>query len=149
MHNQIRQFNLRLSKPVPRTCSEDARGYLFQGRFFSCVLDEPHLVAAARYVELNPVRAKMVDKPWDYEWSSAGFHSGRKKTDLLVVDKTLKGLVKDWNELLAVDDAKGNEILRSGVKTGRPIGSEMFLRTIEDLTGRDLSKHKPGRPAKK
>ena len=31
------------------------RGYLFQGRFASCVLDESHLIAAARYVGLNPV----------------------------------------------------------------------------------------------
>jgi putative transposase len=40
--------------------SDGVRGYLFQGRFGSCVLDERHLLAAARYVELNPVSAGMV-----------------------------------------------------------------------------------------
>ena len=40
--------------------SSGARGYLFQGRFGSCVLDEPHLMAAARYTELNPVAAGIV-----------------------------------------------------------------------------------------
>jgi len=49
-------------------------GHLWQGRFFSCVLDELHVYAAVRYVENNPVRANMVDKPEDYKWSSAGAH---------------------------------------------------------------------------
>jgi putative transposase len=40
-------------------------GWLWQGRFASCPLDEPHLVAAARYVELNPVRAGLVERPGD------------------------------------------------------------------------------------
>jgi len=40
-----------------RNFAEGVRGYLFQGRFGSCVLDEKHLAAAVRYVENNPVRA--------------------------------------------------------------------------------------------
>ena len=39
---------------------EKWRGYLWQGRFASFVMDEPYLLAAARYVELNPVRARLV-----------------------------------------------------------------------------------------
>ena len=50
------------------------RGYLWQGRFFSCALDEPHLYAAMRYVEKNPVRAKMIERAEDYRWSSARAH---------------------------------------------------------------------------
>jgi putative transposase len=53
---------------------EGVRGYLFQGRFSSVVLDERHLMAAARYVELNPMRAHMVAHAWEYAWSSAAFH---------------------------------------------------------------------------
>jgi putative transposase len=52
-------------------------GHLWQGRFFSYVLDETYLMAAMRYVERNPVRAKMVEKPWQWEWSSAAAHVGR------------------------------------------------------------------------
>jgi putative transposase len=52
------------------------RGYLFQGRFSSCVLDESHLMAAARYMELNPVRAGLVTVAWEYPWSSARFSHG-------------------------------------------------------------------------
>jgi len=127
---------------------QDVRGYLFQGRFGSCVLDEAHLLAAARYVYQNPVRAKMVRKPWDYEWSSARFHVGECTLDPLVTDRTLLGLVTNWREFLSVENAAQDKDIRAGVKTGRPIGSESFLHGIEELTGRDLSKGKPGRPEK-
>jgi putative transposase len=46
------------------------RGHLWQGRFASFVLDEPYLLTAARYVELNPVRAGLVGAPSRYRWSS-------------------------------------------------------------------------------
>ncbi|MFH1114301.1 MAG: hypothetical protein V1792_10295 [Pseudomonadota bacterium] len=52
------------------------RGYLFQGRFDSCVFDESHLMAAARYVEMNPVRAGPVTFHGSIPWSSARFHRG-------------------------------------------------------------------------
>ncbi len=54
---------------------EKVRGYLFQGRFFSCPLDNSHLYSAVRYVERNPVRAKIVKNAWDYNWSSAAYHA--------------------------------------------------------------------------
>jgi putative transposase len=56
--------------------SAGVRGYLFQGRFGSCVLDERHLLAAARYVELNPVNAGIVKDAEQYPWSSARYHLG-------------------------------------------------------------------------
>ena len=62
---------------------EDWRGYLWQGRFSSFPLDEQYLHVAVRYVELNPVRAKLAREPWEYPWSSAKAHI-RGKDDLLV-----------------------------------------------------------------
>ena len=53
---------------------EGWRGHLWQGRFSSFVMDEKYLLAAARYVELNPVRARLVEKPELYPWSSAAAH---------------------------------------------------------------------------
>jgi len=61
-----------------RNFAEGVRGYLFQGRFGSCVLDERHLLAAVRYVETNPVRAGIVNEAWVYAWSSAPFHMEKK-----------------------------------------------------------------------
>jgi len=51
--------------------------HLWQGRFYSCVLDEPHLLVALRYVEKNPVRAGIVEKAWQWKWSSAAAHISR------------------------------------------------------------------------
>jgi len=51
-------------------------GHLWQGRFYSCPLHHDHALEALRYVERNPVRAKMVRLPWEYEWSSAREHVG-------------------------------------------------------------------------
>jgi len=73
---------------------------LFQGRFFSCPLDEQHLLMAVKSVESNPVRAGLTKKAWGYRWSSARYHVGLQKRDLLVGNKDLLGLVKDWKEFL-------------------------------------------------
>ncbi len=51
-------------------------GHLWQGRFYSCPLQFEHALEALRYVERNPVRARMVELPWEYEWSSAREHVG-------------------------------------------------------------------------
>ncbi len=55
---------------------EGWRGHLWQGRFASFVMDEPYLLAAARYVERNPVRARLVSQAADWPWSSAAAHTG-------------------------------------------------------------------------
>ena len=125
------------------------RGYLFQGRFSSCVLDERHLLVAASYVELNPVRAGIVKRAWAYPWSSASFHTGRSRMDPLVKDRKLRGLVSDWDEFLRDATYKEDETIRKMSRTGRPGGDAAFVRLVERLTARDLSKGKPGRPAKK
>jgi len=62
---------------------EGWRGHLWQGRFASLVMDEDHLLTAARYVELNPVRAGLVQAPSRYRWSSAAAHP-RGRDDVLV-----------------------------------------------------------------
>jgi len=128
--------------------SEGVRGYLFQGRFSSCVLDESHLLAAASYVELNPVRAGMVKKAWVYPWSSAAFHVGESETDPLVKDQSLRGLIKDWKDFLAGGSNSKDETIRKMTRMGRPVGGAGFVRLVERLTARDLSQGKPGRPFK-
>jgi len=127
---------------------EGVRGYLFQGRFSSCVLDESHLLAATSYVELNPVRAGIVKKAWVYPWSSAAFHIGQSQEDPLVKDQSLRGLVKDWKDFLAGASSLKDETIRKMTRTGRPDGGAGFARLIERSTSRDLSKGKPGRPFK-
>jgi putative transposase len=128
--------------------SEGARGYLFQGRFGSCVLDEYHLLAAVRYVELNPVRAGISRFAWDYAWSSAAFHMGKVDSDVLVIDKTVRGLVTDWADFFDAGQDPSPDVLRKSTRTGRPVGDRFFVEAMERLTCRSLGRKKPGRKPK-
>lgn len=56
-------------------------GHVWQGRFYSCPLDEDHLWMALRYAELNPVRAGLVSKANLWPWSSAAAHCGGGEAD--------------------------------------------------------------------
>ena len=85
---------------------EGWRGHLWQGRFASFVLDEPHLQTAARYVELNPVRAGLINSPSRYPWSSAGAHV-RGRDDALVKVAPLLQLATNWRHLLTRVDKAG------------------------------------------
>ncbi len=123
---------------------EGWRGHLWQGRFASFPLDEKYLLAAARYIEQNPVRAGLVARPWEYPWSSAPAHpSGRD--DSLVKASPLLELVGDWKAFLATG-ASEDEVqqLRRHERTGRPLGGARFLGAVESQLGRMLRRGKPG-----
>ena len=124
---------------------EGWRGYLWQGRFASVAMDEAHLMAAARYVELNPVRARLVDRAEDWPWSSARAHlEGRD--DGLASAAPLLERESDWRALL--DRGLGEDehkALRAGERTGRPLGSAEFMAALERDLGRTLARQKPGR----
>jgi len=123
---------------------EQWRGYLWQGRFASFIMDEPYLLAAARYAELNPVRVKLVDRARGWPWSSAKAHlSGRD--DRLVKVTPLLAMVGDWKAFLrsALPEEQLRD-LREHARTGRPLGSSAFLHRLERLVGRVLKPQKPG-----
>lgn len=127
---------------------EKWRGYLWQGRFASFVMDEPYLLAAARYVELNPVRAALVADAGDWRWSSARAHlSGRD--DGLVRVAPLLGTVGDWRGFLnsAIPEEELRDLREHGA-TGYPLGSATFVERLERMVGRRLRPGKPGRPSK-
>jgi putative transposase len=120
------------------------RGYLWQGRFFSCPLDERGAMAVLRYIELNPVRAGLVREAEAWEWSSARGHvRGRG-------DKVAKGGAfgmsgGQWRSFLreAADEDELRRIRRC-VTSGRPMGSEAFVEKVERLVKRTLRPGKPG-----
>ncbi len=127
---------------------EGWRGHLWQERFHSFAMDEGHLLAAARYVELNPVRAKLKRRARDWRWSSARAHlAGRD--DALVQVAPLLELVPDWRAFLAgglEEDAL--ETIRRHARTGRPLGTAAFLEGLEARLGRALRPGKRGRKPK-
>ena len=63
-------------------------GHLWQNRFFSCALDEPHLWTALRYIECNPLRAGATRAAWNYPWSSAAAHVGTRADASGLLDLT-------------------------------------------------------------
>ena len=124
---------------------ENWGGYLWQGRFHSCPLDEWHLILAARYIEQNPVRAGIVKKPEDFQWSSA--RAGVTKTrDGLISENNPLASQKNWRILLKEALSENDlDLIRKHSRTGRPLGSEEFIRRLERTTGRLLMIQKPGR----
>lgn len=125
-----------------------AKGHLWQGRFYSCPLDEIHLYAAIKYVESNPVRANLVKEPEEYKWSSVNGHiSGNDP--LLSRDCHLEGDIKDWQAYLKErDDNRLIDSIRKNSLTGRPCGEDAFIQKIEKILGRNLKAQKRGRPGK-
>ncbi len=129
------------------------RGHLWQGRFSSYVMDEAHLLAAVRYVEANPVRAKLCRQPWRYPWSSAAAHVAGED-DLLVKVAPMLEIVgrrmPDWQAYLALETpAETIRRLRLHERTGRPLGEAGFIAKLERLLGRPLARRKPGPKPKK
>lgn len=125
-------------------------GRLWQGRFYSVVLDESHFWAALRYVERNPVRAQIVERAEDYRWSSAAAHCGLCHDPLLAPLPAGASLIGDWSAWLRNPDCASdlNEIQRC-TKSGRPCGPEPFIRELERTTGRILMPRRSGRPCKR
>jgi len=123
---------------------EGWRGYLWQGRFHSFVMDEGYLLAAVRYIELNPVRARLVADPAAYPWSSARAHI-EKRDDALVRVSPMLALVPDWDAFLKEEmQEQGYEKLRRHERTGRPLGSDVFIDRLEGQLGKRLRKKKTG-----
>lgn len=125
------------------------RGHLWSDRFFSTPMDHNHFVAAVRYVESNPVRAKLVDRAESYKWSSARAHVFGERNPLLS-KSALFGLeeeVGDWSHWLAeANIEKRIERLRECTRTGYPCGSDQFIQFTSRSTGRDFVKKSRGRP---
>jgi len=124
-------------------------GHLWQARFYSCPLDEAHTWSALRYVERNPVRARMVRKAWRYPWSSAALHVGMVNGGEFLNMKQWKGAVPpaEWREELSgPDDDAIILALRKSTHTGRPLGSDSFLSKLERLLGHRVRALPVGRP---
>ena len=126
-------------------------GHLWQGRFYSCALDGRHLFVAMKYIELNPVRAKLCRRAWRYEWSSAAAHTDEKvQPELLNLSWWYKQFsTEGWKKELAegVTEEEAARI-RVRTQTGRPLGSDGFVSKLETVLGRRVGPLPVGRPRK-
>ena len=119
-------------------------GHLFQGRFGAVVMDEPHLLAATRYIALNPVSAELVSRAEDWPWSSARAHLAGEDDELATV-APLRALIPDLPALLTApaDPATTARIARAPT-IGRPLGAPEWIAALERQLGRRLARGKPG-----
>ncbi len=128
---------------------EGWHGHLWQERFHSFAMDEPHVAACARYVELNPLRAGLVARARDWPWSSARAHLAGEDDGLVRVAPLLERFA-DWRSFLAAGlEDEALEALRRNTRTGRPLGGPAFLARLETELGRRLGPGRPGRPRKR
>jgi putative transposase len=119
-------------------------GHRFQGRFGAVVMDEPHLLAAARYSALNPVVAGLVSRAEDWQWSSARAHLAGED-DAPATVAPLRTLNPDFAALLtaSADPATTARIERAPT-IGRPLGAPEWVAALAWRLGRALAPGKPG-----
>lgn len=122
-------------------------GHLWQGRFYSCVLDEAHLYAAIKYVENNPVRSGLVKSADEWEWSSAKFHINGSPSPLALSNINNIVEISNWKEFLCQSDDKTTAMkIKANTLSGKPLGSEAFVLQLEEQFGRKFTSAPVGRP---
>ncbi len=132
-------------------------GTLWEGRFRSCIVQqENYLLICQRYIELNPVRAGIVDHPREYRWSSFRANAQGDNDDLLCHhylymnlgqtkeerEAAYRELFRDELESIMVDD------IRQATNGNFTFGSESFKKDISNKLGRRVTRAQPGRPRK-
>ena len=142
----LKPLHMRYAQYINK--KNDWSGHLWQGRYFSSALDEKYTYHAFRYVENNPVQAKMVAKAVDYQYSSARHHCGLL-TDKLLSKYDIGVSKQDYEAYLdQTADQKNINILRRNINKGLPCGSDNFISELGRGLGRDLFFKQTGRPKK-
>ncbi|MGH8252042.1 MAG: transposase [Steroidobacteraceae bacterium] len=141
LHRALKPLHARYAQRVNRMRNQN--GHLWQGRYFSSTLDAKFVSAAIRYVELNPVRAGMVERAEEYGWSSAAAHCGlRGDRALSRSGRWAAGLpsVRQWSAWLAMgDDPEKLDTLRLHAGKNLPCGDSSFIESLESCCGRNLT----------
>lgn len=124
-------------------------GHLWEGRYYSCLLDQRHLVLALRYVERNPVRALMVKNSWDWVWSSAREHLGKEKGYVILDNISLYVDIRSWKEFISTTERDADLCeIRNQTQKLKAWADEEFKINIERQFGVELLAKKIGRPLK-
>lgn len=136
---------------------EGRSGTLWEGRYKSSPIQaDQYLLACCRYVELNPLRAGMVDDPAAYRWSSCPAKVGEVEVNWLDFDpfylnmgETITERAARYKEWLRQSIPEGEwQLIREATQRGQLAGSGKFIDEISGKLGRRLSSRGPGRPRK-
>jgi putative transposase len=140
LHGATYQYAQYFNRRYGRT------GRLWENRYFSCPIGiDAYLWAVARYIERNPVRAKIMHRAEDWKWSSALDHISQRADSALQLFDWL-GDIKKSDYAKYLEDAGDDEHIRKATATGRPYGSPSFIETLERQLGRALIPNRRGRP---
>jgi putative transposase len=136
---------------------EGRSGTLWEGRYkSSLVARDDYLLACCRYIELNPVRARIVAEPQDYVWSSCRYRFGTDAADWLDRDPGYLSLGGDEAErrrhyreflLAAIPDGEW-KLIREAVQRGQLTGADRFTQEVAGILGRRIERRGRGRPRK-
>ena len=144
----VGRTNLLYTQYVNRKYKRSGR--LWQNRFFSAIVEaESYLWAVVRYIEKNPVKSKLVKKPEDYRWSSCKSNISGKSDGRLSKQGWLDEKDRDtYRQFLMQQDPETEQKIRHATSTGRPLGSEGFMKKLERKLSRRILPGKAGRPKK-
>ncbi len=132
-------------------------GTLWEGRFRSSLVDsDRYLLTCYRYIELNAVRARIVNLPGDYPWSSYNCNARGRKSELitphatyLALGKTSAARFSAYQRLFRDAISEGDlKAIRDNVNQGKVLGSEPFISLVEARLNRRVGLATSGRPVK-
>lgn len=132
-------------------------GTLWEGRFKSSLIDsERYLFTCHRYIELNPVRAGIVQRPGDYPWSSHAHYADGISNRLLTPHRLFNELGTSASARMSAYRAMFGDVipeadlehLRFTVNKGWALGSDRFIDDMQRALGRALRPPRRGRPKK-
>jgi len=133
-------------------------GTLWDSRYKSSLIqEETYLLACQRYIELNPVRASMVEEPALYRWSSYRFNGLGKANQYISphpvymsLGKNLKSRQAAYRGLFQSElDKNVTNDIRQALTQNQPLGNSRFYTKIEAMTGQRCGPKPRGRPAKR
>ena len=125
-------------------------GHLFQGRFGCVAMDEAHLIAAVRYIALNPLKASLVTQATAWQWSSAAALAAGRNDVLVNVEPVLKRIGDFMVFMGQPEDSDRSKALERGLTIGRPLMDTSALAEVERQLGVSVVPRKRGpRPAKR
>jgi putative transposase len=114
-------------------------GHLWANRFYSSPVEPEQSSVVARYIELNPVRARIIERAEDHPWSSARSHCLGDRDPLLAHNRPMAGDCEEWQRWLGQETQESEAAaLRRATATGSPFGSEAFVEHLEEVLGRRL-----------
>ncbi len=103
----------------------------------------------ARYIEQNPIRAKIVKKAEQFSYSSARAHITGRRDDILGEELFEERQRRNYREMIkAILPEEEMQSIKYSTKTGRPFGRKTFIEAMEKKLQRRFILRLPGRPRK-